>query len=88
MGGNVSKGIITDQCASMQRAIEACMPTTIHRCCIWHIMEKIPSKLNGYKGHTEIEQEMSQVVWNSHTKESFDKIWDDFLLKYGLVDNK
>ncbi|RYR25124.1 hypothetical protein Ahy_B02g058753 [Arachis hypogaea] len=31
---------------------------------------------------------MSQVFWNSHTKESFDRNWDDFLLKYGLVDNK
>ncbi|RYR33556.1 hypothetical protein Ahy_A10g048165 [Arachis hypogaea] len=31
---------------------------------------------------------MSQVVWNSHTKELFDKNWDAFLLKYSLVDNK
>ncbi|RYQ83514.1 hypothetical protein Ahy_B10g102223 [Arachis hypogaea] len=86
--GNAPKGILTDQCASMQRAIEACMPTTIHRWCIWHITKKIPSKLISYKGHIEIEQEMSQVVWNSHTKESFDRNWDDFLLKYGLVHNK
>ncbi|RYR55154.1 hypothetical protein Ahy_A06g030400 [Arachis hypogaea] len=38
-----------------------------------------------YKGHAEIEQEMSQVVWNSHSKDSFDRNWNDFLLKYGLV---
>ncbi|RYR21407.1 hypothetical protein Ahy_B03g066684 [Arachis hypogaea] len=38
--------------------------------------------------HHEIEQEMSQVVWNSHSKDSFDKNLNDFLLKYGLVDNK
>ncbi|XP_057728784.1 protein FAR1-RELATED SEQUENCE 5-like [Arachis stenosperma] len=88
MGGNALKGILTDQCASMQRAIETCMPTIIYYWCIWHIITKIPSKLNGYNGHTEIQQEISQVVWNSHTKESFDKNWDDFLLKYGLVDNK
>ncbi|XP_020973197.1 protein FAR-RED IMPAIRED RESPONSE 1-like [Arachis ipaensis] len=62
MGGNALKGILTDQCASMQRAIEACMPTTIHHWCILHIMKKIPNKLNGYKGHVEIEQEMSHVV--------------------------
>ncbi|QHN76983.1 Protein FAR-RED ELONGATED HYPOCOTYL [Arachis hypogaea] len=37
---------------------------------------------------TEIEQEMSQVVWNSHSKDSFDRNWDDFLLNFGLVDNK
>ncbi|RYQ82919.1 hypothetical protein Ahy_B10g101504 [Arachis hypogaea] len=50
--------------------------------------EKIPSKLNGYKGHADIEQEMSQVVWNSHSKDSFDRNWNDFLLNFGLADNK
>ncbi|RYQ96742.1 hypothetical protein Ahy_B08g092611 [Arachis hypogaea] len=88
MGGNAPKGFLTDQCASMKRALEACMPTTIHRWCIWHIMKKIPSKLNGYKGHVDIEQEMSQVVWNSHSKDSFDRNWNDFLLNFGLVDTK
>ncbi|RYR30579.1 hypothetical protein Ahy_B01g055326 [Arachis hypogaea] len=88
MGGNTPKGILTDQCASMQSAIETCMPTTIHGWCIWHIMKKIPSKLNTYKRHLEIEQDMSHVVWNSHTEESLDRNWNDFLMKYGLVDNK
>ncbi|RYQ83564.1 hypothetical protein Ahy_B10g102297 [Arachis hypogaea] len=88
MGGNAPKGFLIDQCASMKRALEACMPTTIHRWCIWYIMKKIPSKLNGYKGHAEIEQEMSQVVWKSHSKDSFDRNWNDFLLNFGLVDNK
>ncbi|RYR15984.1 hypothetical protein Ahy_B04g072962 [Arachis hypogaea] len=64
------------------------MPTTINRWCIWHIIKKIPSKLNEYKGHADIEQEMSQVVWNSHNKDSFDRNWNDFLLNFGLVDNK
>ncbi|QHO11816.1 Protein FAR1-RELATED SEQUENCE [Arachis hypogaea] len=77
-----------DTTYNTNRALEACMPTTIHRWCIWHIMKKIPSKLNGYKGHAEIEQEMSQVVWNSHSKDSFDRNWNDFLLNFGLVDNK
>ncbi|RYR41290.1 hypothetical protein Ahy_A08g037703 [Arachis hypogaea] len=80
MGGNAPKEFLTDQCASIKRAIEACMPTTIHRWCIWHITKKIPSKLNGYKGHAKIEQELSQVVWNSHSKDSFDRNWNDFLL--------
>ncbi|RYQ88619.1 hypothetical protein Ahy_B09g095708 isoform H [Arachis hypogaea] len=88
MGGNAPKGFLTDQCASMKRALEACMPTTVHRWCIWHIMKKIPSKLNGYKGHADIEQEMSQVIWNSHSKDSFDRNWNDFLLNFGLADNK
>ncbi|RYR13126.1 hypothetical protein Ahy_B04g070282 isoform A [Arachis hypogaea] len=87
-GGKALKGILTDQCASIQRAIELCMPTTIHCWCIWYIMKKIPSKLNGYKGHNEIKQEMSHVVWNSYTKEAFDRNWIDFLRKYGHGGNK
>ncbi|RYQ97345.1 hypothetical protein Ahy_B08g093392 [Arachis hypogaea] len=88
MGGKAPKGILTDQCTSIQRAIELCMPTTIHRWCIWHIMKKIPSKLNSHKGHIDIEQEMSHVLWNSYTKDIFDKNWKDFLTKYGLGGKK
>ncbi|RYR39354.1 hypothetical protein Ahy_A09g044858 [Arachis hypogaea] len=88
MGANAPKGFLTDQCTSMKRALEACMPITVHRWCILHIMKKIPSKLNGYKGHADIEQEMSHVVWNSPSKDSFDRNWNDFLLTFGLADNK
>ncbi|RYQ91380.1 hypothetical protein Ahy_B09g097269 isoform A [Arachis hypogaea] len=31
---------------------------------------------------------MSQVVWNSHSKDSFNRNWNDFLLNFGLADNK
>ncbi|RYR62578.1 hypothetical protein Ahy_A04g020277 [Arachis hypogaea] len=72
---------------SIRRMIEN-NDEAVHRWCIWHIMKKIPSKLNGYKGHADIEQEMSHVVWNSHSKDSFDRNWNDFLLNFGLADNK
>ncbi|RYR03214.1 hypothetical protein Ahy_B06g082065 [Arachis hypogaea] len=51
-------------------------------------MKKIPNKPNGYKGHKEIEQEMSHVVWNLYTKNAFDRNWNDSLTKYGLGGNK
>ncbi|RYR14125.1 hypothetical protein Ahy_B04g070761 isoform A [Arachis hypogaea] len=31
---------------------------------------------------------MSHVIWNSFTKDAFDKNWNDFLTKYGLGGNK
>ncbi|RYQ79852.1 hypothetical protein Ahy_Scaffold1g106646 [Arachis hypogaea] len=71
----------------MPRAIEICMPTTIHRRCIWHITKKISKKLNDYKRHEEI-QEMNHVVWNSFTKDAFDINWNDFLQTLGVIDNK
>ncbi|MED6121755.1 hypothetical protein PIB30_033096, partial [Stylosanthes scabra] len=58
MGGKPPKGIITDQCPSIPIACQCCMP---NMWCIWHIMKKIPQKLNGFKGHIDIEQEMSQI---------------------------
>ncbi|RYR50805.1 hypothetical protein Ahy_A07g037420 [Arachis hypogaea] len=51
-------------------------------------VRNIPSKLNGYKAHADIEQQMSHVVWNSHSKDSFDRNWNDFLVNFGLADNK
>ncbi|RYR62483.1 hypothetical protein Ahy_A04g020121 [Arachis hypogaea] len=69
-------------------AFEMCMPITIHRWCIWQNMKKIPNKLNGYKRHEEIEQEMSHVVCNWFTKDAFDRNWNDFLTKYCLGGNK
>ncbi|RYR21670.1 hypothetical protein Ahy_B03g066985 [Arachis hypogaea] len=88
MGEKALKSILIDQCASMQWAIESCMPTTTHKWCIWHIMKKILQKLNYYKRHEKIEQETSHIVWNSFTKDAFDRNWNDFLMKYGVGDNK
>ncbi|RYR04965.1 hypothetical protein Ahy_B06g084779 [Arachis hypogaea] len=59
-----------------------------HPCC--------PSKAEMLKQHRElsmsirrtIENNEEAVVWNSHSKDSFDRNWNDFLLNFGLVDNK
>ncbi|RYQ95999.1 hypothetical protein Ahy_B08g091423 [Arachis hypogaea] len=48
----------------------------------------IPHKLNGYKRHREIEQEISHVVYNSFIKNAFDRNWNDFHMKYDVGGNK
>lgn len=40
------KCIITDQCLAMKVAIAKTFPDSIHRYCMWHIMQKFPSKVN------------------------------------------
>ncbi|GKE24265.1 regulation of nuclear pre-mRNA domain-containing protein 1B [Tanacetum coccineum] len=37
--------IVTDQYGAMKRAIEAIFKKAKHRLCMWHIMQKIPSKI-------------------------------------------
>ncbi|MED6191120.1 hypothetical protein PIB30_113056, partial [Stylosanthes scabra] len=51
-------------------------------------MKKIPQKLNGFKGHIEIEQEMSNVVWSSHSIYMFETNWKEFITKHDLSGNK
>ncbi|GJS09649.1 FAR1-related sequence 5-like protein [Tanacetum coccineum] len=38
--------IVTDQYGAMKRAIEAVFKKAKHRLCMWHIMQKIPSKIS------------------------------------------
>ncbi|GJU45032.1 FAR1-related sequence 5-like protein [Tanacetum coccineum] len=38
--------IVTDQDGAMKRAIEAVFKKAKHRLCMWHIMQKIPSKIS------------------------------------------
>jgi hypothetical protein len=45
MGGKVPRLIITDEDASMKVAIGSCFPGSIHRFCMWHIMEKMLRRL-------------------------------------------
>jgi len=42
------EGIVTDQCKAMHNVIQRVFPNTRHRWCSWHIMKKIPEKLQGY----------------------------------------
>lgn len=40
------KCIITDQCPAMKIAIAEKFPDSIHRYCMWHIMQKFPAKVH------------------------------------------
>jgi hypothetical protein len=45
MGGKASRFIITYEDASMKSIIRTILPNTIHRFCMWHIIEKVPDKV-------------------------------------------
>ncbi|MED6115480.1 hypothetical protein PIB30_091007 [Stylosanthes scabra] len=51
-------------------------------------MKKIPKKLNGFKGHIKIEQEMSNIVWSSRSIYMFETKWKEFITKHDLSGNK
>ena len=62
MCGITPKGIITDQCQAMRRAIEIVFPETVHRWCIWHITMKLPVKLAGLEAYQDIKHYLLKTV--------------------------
>ncbi|CAL8169095.1 unnamed protein product [Prunus armeniaca] len=69
------KIIITDQDAVMSKAIVVTLPTTFHRYCIWHILNKFTEK----PGIGECFSEMCKCIWAMNTKEEFDVKWEEII---------
>ncbi|RYR26265.1 hypothetical protein Ahy_B02g060478 [Arachis hypogaea] len=51
-----------------------------HPCC--------PSKAEMLKQHRELSMSIRRTIENNEEADSFDRNWNDFLLNFGLVDNK
>ncbi|KAL2929882.1 Protein FAR-RED IMPAIRED RESPONSE 1 [Bienertia sinuspersici] len=62
MGGVQPGGIITDQSVPMAKAIEQVLPDSKHRLCVWHILSKVPRKLQAVKKVGEVHKKMKDVV--------------------------
>ncbi|GJU14056.1 FAR1-related sequence 5-like protein [Tanacetum coccineum] len=60
--------IVTDQDGAMKRAIEAVFKKSKHRLCMWHIMQKIPLKIQS-ESH-EIQSESHEIHFESHEIQS------------------
>lgn len=87
MLGKAPVGIVTDQCKAVQNAIELVFPTTRHRWCLWHIMKKIPEKLNEYSEYKRIKSAMEGAVYDTHTTTGFEEKWCSFIDKFMLQQN-
>ncbi|WVY95348.1 hypothetical protein V8G54_034436 [Vigna mungo] len=88
MSNRAPQGIITDQCKAMKKAIELVFPNTRHRWCLWHIMKKIPEKLQGYADYKDIKRELKQVVYNSNSVHSFVYGWERMITIFSLQTNE
>lgn len=88
MGGVAPGVIITDECGSMRKAIEALLPNTVHRLCMWHIMRKVPEKVSPELRSDELfYKRLDFCVWNSETPAEFEESWKSLISDFGLQDN-
>ncbi|KAK1358858.1 hypothetical protein POM88_043332 [Heracleum sosnowskyi] len=83
------KCIITDQCAAMKAVIPKIFPDSMHRLCMWHILQKFPSKLGVvFCAESLFMEKLNKFVWNSSlVPEEFEQGWHSVLEEYNLSDH-
>ncbi|XP_022041060.1 protein FAR1-RELATED SEQUENCE 5-like [Helianthus annuus] len=81
--------ILTDQDCAMKQAVANVFDKSIHRLCMWHIIQKLPAKIKGNdKRNAEIKKKFHKLVWNVYIKpETFEKRWHLLITEYGLEEH-
>ncbi|XP_021718840.1 protein FAR-RED IMPAIRED RESPONSE 1-like [Chenopodium quinoa] len=79
MNNRAPKAILTDQAAAMRRPFAEVMSNTVHRWCIWHIMNKIPEKLGKCVRYQEFVNPLKELVYESFDPEEFQTRWAEFI---------
>ncbi|XP_073148152.1 protein FAR1-RELATED SEQUENCE 5-like [Henckelia pumila] len=80
------KAIITDQDPAMTKAIAQVFPQTMHRYCLWHILNKFSEKLDPttFRDHY---QSIKNVIENSTTPDEFESYWEEAIKCANLEQN-
>nr|GEV95903.1 hypothetical protein [Tanacetum cinerariifolium] len=91
--------IVIDQDGAIKRAIEANFSKAKHRLCMWHIMQKIPSKLitlfyskqicKEIYNETDFKERFNKIVWNMFIEPlKFEEKWAKLIEDFGLQNHK
>jgi hypothetical protein len=87
MGGKALRLIITDEAASMRLAIKTVFPESIHRLCMWHIMEKVGEKVSPPTRDDPIFwTRLNACVWGSKNGDEFEMHCNAIISDFGLTE--
>ncbi|XP_071713608.1 protein FAR1-RELATED SEQUENCE 5-like [Rutidosis leptorrhynchoides] len=80
--------VMTNQDPSMCIAVQAMFFTARHRLCMWHITQKITSKVGHAISKAGFKSDISNMVWTDKLDpDEFDRRWFSILHKYNLDDH-
>lgn len=68
----------------MTKVIAQVFSQTVHRYCLWHILNKFPDKLNPviFRDHYQI---IKNVIVHSTTIDSFEKSWEEVMNRANFI---
>ncbi|KAG8374518.1 hypothetical protein BUALT_Bualt10G0003300 [Buddleja alternifolia] len=88
MGRLTPRAIINDQCKAIQIEISQVCRRFCHRLCLWHLIQKVHRKLNGYNEYKSIKHAMEVVVYDLLTMSEFEQARKEMIDNHGLRDNE
>ncbi|XP_074300655.1 protein FAR-RED IMPAIRED RESPONSE 1-like [Silene latifolia] len=86
MGGKEPEYIITDQDPGIIKYVPLVFKTVRHRFCMWHIMNKMPSKFGVSRSdYNEFMCKINDIIWDDELEaEEFDGIWEKIIEDHGV----
>uniref|UniRef100_A0A8R7R9B2 Protein FAR1-RELATED SEQUENCE n=1 Tax=Triticum urartu TaxID=4572 RepID=A0A8R7R9B2_TRIUA len=86
MNGRAPDNIITDQDVAMTESIKNIFPTSVHRCCRWHVMKKSQEKVGWLLGQNSgLSGDFNLCVDFSFTLDEFEQNWATLMMKYEAI---
>ncbi|PWA71631.1 FAR1 DNA binding domain, Zinc finger, SWIM-type, MULE transposase domain, FHY3/FAR1 family [Artemisia annua] len=87
--GSEPKVVVTDQDPAMKIAIEKEFSNSRHRLCMWHIMEKLSTKVGPELCKDEtFKRRICNIVWTDTIEPSeFEREWDSIITDFELQSN-
>ncbi|XP_074267174.1 protein FAR-RED IMPAIRED RESPONSE 1-like [Silene latifolia] len=79
MGGKEPKYIITDQDPGILNAVPLVFKIARHRYCMWHIINKVPSKFGVTReDYSEFVKKLNAIIWDEDIEATeFDAKWEE-----------
>ncbi|XP_074313674.1 protein FAR1-RELATED SEQUENCE 7-like [Silene latifolia] len=86
MGGKEPEYIITDQDPGIIKSVPLVFKTARHRFCMWHIMNKMPSKFDVSRSdYNDFMCKINDIIWDDELEASeFDGIWEQIIEDHGV----
>ncbi|XP_021745537.1 protein FAR1-RELATED SEQUENCE 5-like [Chenopodium quinoa] len=91
MGGNEPNCMITDQDPAMKIAVKSVFNKTEHRFCMWHIMKKLPDKVEKsiMQEETGFLKKLYACVWHLEIEPAeFEERWNKVMVEYHLEEHE
>ncbi|KAL2479306.1 Protein FAR1-RELATED SEQUENCE 5 [Abeliophyllum distichum] len=79
--------IITDQDAAIARAISMVLPSTLHRFCMWHILNKFSEKMNVVLYNDQYHR-LVHIIKQSESPAEFEQQWIEVMQTTELGNNE